>query len=309
MVEVAGKTVLEHTVEALHASDHIDELIVMMTPGWSETAATLLADRFPKLSRILDGGTTRNETTLRVLNAIEDENCKIILHDAVRPFLDESVIAACVKALDEFQAVDVVIPSADTIVEVDRNDLIAAIPNRDFLRRGQTPQGFHISVLRRAYELAQNDPNFAATDDCGVVLKYLPKVAIKTVIGAEHNIKVTHPVDLFIADKLFQLVTKAAPKLDAGEARKNLKNKTIVILGGSYGIGAEIATIARDLGANVVAHGRSTTGIHAQNPREVEAALAEVEETFGSIDAVVLTAGVLQMGALHEIGRAACRGG
>src|SRR5690625_5138476 len=183
MVEVAGKTVLEHTVEALHASDEIDELIVMMTPGWSETAATLLGDRFPKLTRILDGGSTRNETTLRVLNAIEDEECKIVLHDAVRPFLDQSVIKACVDALDEFQAVDVVIPSSDTIVEVDRNDLISAIPNRDFLRRGQTPQAFHISVLRRAYEIAQDDPNFKATDDCGVVLKYLAEVGIKTEIG------------------------------------------------------------------------------------------------------------------------------
>lgn len=300
MVKVAGKTVLEHTVEALHDSDAIDELIVMMTPGWSETAATLLGDRFPKLTRILDGGTTRNETTLRVLTAIEDQECKIILHDAVRPFIDQSVIGACVAALDEFQAVDVVIPSSDTIVEVDRSEMITAIPNRDFLRRGQTPQAFHISVLRRAYEIAQEDPNFTATDDCGVVLKYLPEVGIKTVTGAEHNIKVTHPVDLFIADKLFQLVTKSAPELSQAEAAAHFKGKTIVILGGSYGIGAEIATIARALGANVIAHGRSTTGVHAQNPTEVENALAQVAEEHGSIDAVVLTAGVLQMGALHE---------
>lgn len=300
MVKVAGKTVLEHTVEALHSSDAIDELIVMMTPGWSETAATLLGDRFPKLTRILDGGATRNETTLRVLNAIEEEECKIILHDAVRPFVDDSVIQACADALDEFQAVDVVIPSSDTIVEVDRNDLISAIPNRDFLRRGQTPQAFHISVLRRAYEIAQEDPNFKATDDCGVVLKYLPEIPIKTVPGTDHNIKVTHPVDLFIADKLFQLVTKSAPDLDEVAAREYFNNKTIVILGGSYGIGAEIATIARKLGANVVAHGRSTTGVHAQNPQEVEAALEEAAREHGGIDAVVLTAGVLQMGAVHE---------
>src|SRR5690625_7958582 len=119
MVKVAGKIVLEHTVEALHESDAIDELIVMMTPGWSETAATLRGARFPKLTRILDGGTTRNATTLRVLTAIECQECKIILHDAVRPFIDQSVIGACVAALDEFQAVDVVIPSSDTIVEVD----------------------------------------------------------------------------------------------------------------------------------------------------------------------------------------------
>ena len=61
----------------------------------------------------------------------------------------------------------------------------------------QTPQAFRLSVLREAYRLAAGDKDFQASDDCGVVLRYLPDVPIVTVLGAEHNLKVTHPVDLF----------------------------------------------------------------------------------------------------------------
>ncbi|GMA25113.1 pyrophosphorylase [Luteimicrobium album] len=299
-MKIAGKTILEHTVETLGASPEIDELIVMITPGWSEQVATLLGDRYPKVMRILEGGSTRNETTRKVLEALGTEESKVVLHDAVRPLLDARIITDCVRALDNYGAVDVVIPSADTIVTVDEDEIITAIPNRAWLRRGQTPQAFRLSVLRDAYAKAMDDPYFSATDDCGVVLKYRPDVQIKCITGAEHNIKVTHPVDLFIADKLFQLASHTAPRRTSAQLAEALEGKTIVVLGGSYGIGAEMAQIAQNAGANVVAHGRSTTGLHVENADAIEAALAAVEKEHGTIDAVVLTAGVLRVGPLRE---------
>ncbi|MDR1427206.1 MAG: 2-C-methyl-D-erythritol 4-phosphate cytidylyltransferase, partial [Bifidobacteriaceae bacterium] len=205
MVKVAGKTILEHTVAALNGSPEIDEVIVMITPGWSERTATLLGDRYPKLTRILEGGATRSDTTRRVLDAIEDPEAKLVLHDAVRPLVDDRIIADCVHALDAFAAVDVVIPSADTIVQVNDAEIIDTIPDRSHLRRGQTPQAFLLTVLRSAYDAAAEDPCFRATDDCGVVAKYRPDVPIICVAGSQDNIKITHPVDLSIADKLFQL--------------------------------------------------------------------------------------------------------
>lgn len=301
MVKIAGRTILEHTVAAMLASPLIDELIVMITPGWSEQVATLLGSRYDRLTRILEGGATRNETTSRVIHALGDDDCKVILHDAVRPLLDARIIADCVSALDTFGAVDVVIPSADTIVEVGPDGIITAIPDRGRLRRGQTPQAFHLSVLRAAYDKARQDESFAATDDCSVVLRYLPEIPIATVAGAEHNLKVTHPVDLFIADKLFQLASGTAPWLSSDQARAEaLRGRTIVVLGGSYGIGAEIAQLAHDAGANVAAHGRSTTGVHVEDAEHLRQTLAVTAEEFGQVDAVILTAGVLRMGRIHE---------
>lgn len=300
MVKIAGKTILEHTLAAFDECEDIDEVILMITPGWSEHVATLVGSQFGKLGRILEGGSTRNETTWKVLEALGDEECKVVLHDAVRPLVDQRIIHDCVTALDAHSAVDVVIPSADTIVEVDVDDVITAIPNRALLRRGQTPQAFKLSVLREAYTLALDDPYFSATDDCGVVLKYLPHIPIKTVLGSEHNLKVTHPVDLFIADKLFQLASRTVPSRDAAGEGKTLSGRTVVVLGGSYGIGAEICRLAEEAGANVVAHGRSTTGLHVQDAEAITKAFRDIAEKYGSIDAVVLTAGVLRMGRLAD---------
>ena len=298
MVKISGKTILEHTVAAMHNSSAVDAMIVMITPGWAEQTATLLGDKYPKVVKILDGGNTRNETTRRVLEAIDDEECKLLLHDAVRPLVDDRILQECVTALDTYSAVDVVIPSADTIVTVDEEGIITHVPERGRLRRGQTPQGFKISVLRAAYEVALEDPFFAATDDCGVVLKYSPEVAITTILGSEQNMKITYPSDLFLADKYFQLATQSPSPRDDSTAP--LKDKTVVVLGGTYGVGAEIARLAADAGAVVVAHGRSTTGVHVEDTAQIKKALQEAAEEHGHIDAVVLTAGVLEIGRLSE---------
>jgi 2-C-methyl-D-erythritol 4-phosphate cytidylyltransferase len=298
MVKVAGKTILEHTVAALDAAPGIDEVIVMITPGWRDQVAAALADRYPKLTRILEGGVTRSDTTRLVLAALGQDEAKLVLHDAVRPLVDGRIIADCVQALDSFRAVDGVIPSADTIVRVDSGGIIVDIPNRDHLRRGQTPQAFHLSVLREAYDAAARDPAFRATDDCGVVAKYLPAEPIVCVAGSEDNIKITHAVDLSIADKLFQLTSARAPRRTGAELAARLGGQVIAVIGGSYGIGAEIVKLAAEAGATVVAHGRSTTGLDIRDRAAVAAALDRIAADHGRIDAVVVTAGVLEKGPL-----------
>ena len=104
---------------------------------------------YTKVTQVLEGAATRNGTTLRALAALGGRDCKVLLHDAVRPLLSARIITDCFAALEKYDAVDVAIPSADTIIEVapDENT-IAAIPPRAGLRRGQTPQAFRASVLR-----------------------------------------------------------------------------------------------------------------------------------------------------------------
>lgn len=72
---------------------------------------------------------------------------------------------------------------------------IIRVPDRSSLR-AQTPQGFRISVLGKAYEYAMKDPVFSATDDCGVVKRYLNNEKILLVPGDEKNMKITYPGDL-----------------------------------------------------------------------------------------------------------------
>jgi 2-C-methyl-D-erythritol 4-phosphate cytidylyltransferase len=82
--------------------------------------------------------------------------------------------------------------------------VITQMPVRAGLHRCQTPQGFRLSVIRSAYELACADPGFTPTDDCGVVLRYLPEVPIAVVAGSERNIKITYPDDIAVAEALLK---------------------------------------------------------------------------------------------------------
>jgi len=291
-VPIAGRTSLEHTVAIFEECDRIDEIIVMIEAASLATAENLLpAHRFPKVSQILPGGATRNATSHLALLAIDAPGAKVLFHDAVRPLVDATIIDACVDALDSYDAVDTAIPSADTIIEVDENDLIRSIPPRDSLRRGQTPQAFRWDTLMEAYSLAFADPSFVATDDCSVVLRYMPHVPILVVPGHEANIKLTHPIDVHLADKLFQL--KHQTMSPADELSTSLDGAVVVVFGGSSGIGASVCSLLNELGATVVSLSRTETGTFVQDRESVRDALAQAQLSFGRIDHVVLAAGVL----------------
>ncbi|NUR88208.1 MAG: 2-C-methyl-D-erythritol 4-phosphate cytidylyltransferase [Nonomuraea sp.] len=212
LIEVAGRTILEHSIAVFDSAPEIDEIVVLMTPGYADRVQEIVdGGGYRKVSRIVDGGASRTESTWRALQALGAEECDVLLHDAVRPLLEPRIITACVAALRDHEAVNVAIPSSDTVlvaVPGPGGEVIGEVLDRSVLRRSQTPQCFRLSVIREAYERALADPGFAdrpATDDCGVVLRYLPGVPIHLVPGSERNIKVTHPDDLRIAERLFSL--------------------------------------------------------------------------------------------------------
>jgi ribitol-5-phosphate 2-dehydrogenase (NADP+) / D-ribitol-5-phosphate cytidylyltransferase len=302
LLKVAGKTLLEHTLAALDGHPMVDEVVVMMAPGHLDAVRAIVRDGgYRKVTQILEGGDTRNETTQRALAALGDEESHVLFHDAVRPLLSARIITECFEALEEHPAVDVAIPSADTIIEVGDDNTIRDIPPRAALRRGQTPQAFRASVIRRAYDLADRDPGFEATDDCTVVLRYLPGEPIWVVRGDERNMKVTEPIDVYLADKLFQLTHTEAPEgVSEEDYRAALSGRSVVVFGGSYGIGADICTLAEQYGARVFSFSRSSTGTHVERRSDLVAAAEQVLAETGRIDHVVNTAGVLPRGTLAE---------
>jgi 2-C-methyl-D-erythritol 4-phosphate cytidylyltransferase len=304
LIKVAGKPIIEHTIAALDASPLIDEIIVMMAPGHLDAVRAILRPGgYPKVSSVLEGADTRNATTQRALDALGPEECNVLFHDAVRPLLSQRVIADCVQALEAYEAVDTAIPSADTIIQVDEptGRTIDDVLRRPLLRRGQTPQCFRLSVIRRAYARAAEDPAFEATDDCTVVLRYAPEVPIAVVRGEDRNMKVTEPIDVYIADKLFQLDSHDTPgPRSDDEYRAALEGRTLVVFGGSYGIGGDIVRLAEKHGATTLTFSRSTTGTHVERREDIVAACERALAETGRIDFVVNTAGTLPRGELTE---------
>ena len=203
---LAGRNLIEHCVQAFKDAPGVDGILVVTAAALQEQVARDLAGH-DKVAAVIRGGDSRTDSTraaLAWLAAGVPGDAKVLFHDAARPLVDQRIIADCVTALDQWQAIGVVVPSSDTIVEVIDGTIQRVLP-RHALARCQTPQGFRLSVISRAYQLADADPAFAtipATDDCGVVLRYLPEVAIGAVQGSERNLKITYTDDLAIANAL-----------------------------------------------------------------------------------------------------------
>lgn len=299
LLKISGKTVIEHTLDVLQACRSVDSILIVMSGEWIERLKHVIGNNYPKVTAVVPGGRDRNESTRLALAALGDEERKVLFHDAVRPFVSAAIIDGCVAALDRYDAVDVVIPSADTVVVVDDEGRLAEIPDRSKLRRGQTPQGFLLSCIRKAYANAALDPGFTATDDCSVVLNYLPGTPIGTVLGSEQNLKITDPLDLFVADKLFQLGSSLLTRPQHEDF--DLHGKTVVVFGGSYGIGREIVLRATEAGADAFSFSRSDTGTDVRDPAGIEAALQQVFDATGRVDAVIVSAAVLTRGPLVEM--------
>ncbi len=230
LLRLGGQTLVERCVTAFDQAPGVDEILVVMARGYTDQVRAMLADGgYRKVTGVIAGGATRPDSTRVALAAIAgrspgaiadgtpgagpgpgaSHDCGVLLHDAARPLVDQQIIADCVAALEVHDAAGVAVPTADTIV-ITENGVMRSVPRRETLFRCQTPQCFRLPVIARAHELAAADPDFAPTDDCGVVLRYSPGVDVHIVPGSERNIKITYPQDLAVAEALL-----AGPPLNA----------------------------------------------------------------------------------------------
>lgn len=302
-LKVAGKKVIEHTIDVFEHNALIDEIAVVTRPEFmADLEQMVVNNHYAKVHKILIGGKERYHSSLSAINAYTNNEDNLIFHDAVRPLVNDRIINDCIAALEKYDAVDVAIPVADTIIQVNESDCISSIPTRSLLRSGQTPQCFKRGVIDRAYQLALKDPNFITTDDCGVVRKYLPDTPVYVVKGEVFNMKITYKEDLFLVDKLFQLKSQEGSQEALSEMTKErLSGKVIVVFGGSYGIGADVARLAKLNGAKVYCFSRSMNRVDVSNLEQVENALKYVFDAEGAIHYVVNTAGILVKEALSSM--------
>lgn len=293
-LKLAGKTVLEHTLDTFESHGGIDEIVIVAANENRLFVEELVSHAgYRKVTAIVSGGATRQASSASGVAAVARDDVKVLVHDAVRPLLDHAVIDRCLDALESCDAVDTGIPSGDTIIRVDGLDCITDIPDRASLRLGQTPQGFRAGLLRKAHALASREPGLKVTDDCGLILHY-NLGEVKVVAGDANNIKITYPSDIYLADRLFQLRSR---QLALHAQPQDLNGKVVVVFGAGRGIGDRIATLARERGAQVVAMSRRN-GVDVADPERVRHTLKRCVQTHGRLDMVANTAGVLRTGLL-----------
>lgn len=291
-LKLAGKTILEHTIEIFESAENINKIILVIHPLYQEFIEELiLQNKYTKIMKILKGGDSRKESSFIGINSIEDDEANVLIHDSVRPFLSHRIINDCIQALERYDAVDVAITSSDTLIKKNGNEIVA-IPDRENVLRGQTPQCFKLSLIKKAHLLSRRDDNF--TDDCGLIVKY-DLAPIYIVNGDHRNIKITYPEDLILADKLFQF----GNEVDLDKNLNLFKDSVLIVFGGNGGIGKCIVENAQNKGIKVFAFSRSN-GCDVSNYSDIERVLEDVFKHTGRIDYIVNTAGILEMGKLCD---------
>ena len=206
-LDLAGKPIIVYTVEKFLTMPDFDEVLVLCPEAWIESTHDILRKHLgenPKLV-VLQGGKTRDETVMNAIKYIEDkhnedEDAVICTHDSVRPFVTYRIIRENLKAMEEFDACDTVIPATDTIVESAEGVVIDSIPERSRMYQGQTPQTFKVSTLKRLYAELTDDERAALTDACKVCVLRGTEVAL--VQGETYNVKITYPSDMKMAAAL-----------------------------------------------------------------------------------------------------------
>ena len=200
--ELNGVPVLVHTLRKFASAPQVSEIVIALRRSEADNFAPRLAqERFAKPVRIVEGGEHRQESVANALKAISAQPDDLILvHDAVRPFVDHDVIANVIEVAAKYGAAIAAVPAVDTVKQVDRTAdgaLVNATIPREHIVLVQTPQGFRFDVLKRAFDEAQRD-GFVGTDEASVLERMGHPVAV--VMGSPRNIKITTPSDLELAE-------------------------------------------------------------------------------------------------------------
>ncbi|MCX6583394.1 MAG: 2-C-methyl-D-erythritol 4-phosphate cytidylyltransferase [Candidatus Aminicenantes bacterium] len=198
-----GKTILQHSIEKFENHPHIDHIFIVIHGDYIDRTREIVhGSGYKKVVKILKGGETRQDSSrIGVTAAHPGDYENVLIHDAARPFVSKEIIDNILSALDTHSAVNVAVPSPDTVIEIDVGNFIKNVPDRNYLRRVQTPQAFKLDLIQKAHRLALENKITDATDDCSLILK-LNLAPVYVVEGSERNIKITYPLDLQLAKNI-----------------------------------------------------------------------------------------------------------
>jgi len=192
-----GSPILLHTIRKFAATPAVSEIVVALRGDDIEWVRELLSvEKFDKTVRLVEGGDSRQESVEHALATLDPSTELVAVHDAVRPFIEPSVLEKVFAEAEESGAAIVGIVPVDTVKQVHRNKIRQTIP-RDRLILAQTPQVFRFDLLKSAFAKARED-NFAGTDESSLVER-LDQVEVSVVPGSDRNLKITKPSDMDLA--------------------------------------------------------------------------------------------------------------
>jgi 2-C-methyl-D-erythritol 4-phosphate cytidylyltransferase len=195
---LAGRALLLRAAEAFESAPEV-EAIVAVVPADEQRAARDLLAPLRKVTAVVAGGATRQDSVRAGLEALPSAFDGIVLvHDAARALIEPALIASVVRAAAETGAAIPVLPLVDTIKRV-RDGAVGETLDRSELAAAQTPQGVRRALLQEALDEAARK-GITVTDEAMAVEHLGRRVA--AVVGSPRNLKITTPHDLRWAELL-----------------------------------------------------------------------------------------------------------
>jgi len=204
---LCGKPVIAHTLSRFEAAPRVDSVIIVVPEGQEEEVRSDVVSRygFAKVASVLAGGELRQDSVHAWLDALPDGCDIVLIHDAVRPMIEESTIDQCIDAAKECGAAVVAVRVKDTIKEADEGAVVLRTLEREALWSIQTPQCFRVDLIKEAHQRA-SEAGFSGTDDAVLVERL--GGTVRLIEGSHHNIKITTPEDLVIAEAILGVAVR-----------------------------------------------------------------------------------------------------
>ncbi len=196
LLEIGGVPVIARTMLAFEQSKAIKNIILVVRPD-DLFDMQLLAEKYniSKLTDIVCGGATRQESVLKGFERLSDDKA-VLIHDGARPLVSEKIICDVAEALKERSAVTCAVRVKDTVKQIDRDGKVVRTLDRDSLVAVQTPQGVWVTEYLDAAQRVGDVSGF--TDDTS--LMEWAGYEVYTTQGSYKNIKITTPEDVSVAE-------------------------------------------------------------------------------------------------------------
>lgn len=202
--EINGTPILIHTLRVFARNNQVTRIVVALRRNEMEQfSRTLEKERLAAKVELVEGGEHRQDSVANAVASLKAAKDDIVLvHDAVRPFVDDEIIASVIREVEKHGAAIAGLPAVDTIKQVERaaeGAIITSTIPRERVVQAQTPQGFRYELIKRAFDGALAD-GFTGTDEASLVERLGENVWV--VMGSARNIKITTPADMELAEFL-----------------------------------------------------------------------------------------------------------
>ncbi|MFT5676784.1 MAG: 2-C-methyl-D-erythritol 4-phosphate cytidylyltransferase [Paraglaciecola sp.] len=195
-LHIAGKTLLEHTLENLYRHPKINRVVVVLNPQDPYFAQLPIANA--EWLDIVDGGEQRCDSVLAGLNSVSSSQSWVLVHDAARPCFEHGDLDKLLHLADSGEVGGILAsPVRDTMKRSDKLGVVLHTEPRTNLWHALTPQFFPLLQLRNALEQALQD-QLEITDEASAIEYCGGQVIL--IEGSSNNIKVTRPEDLQLAE-------------------------------------------------------------------------------------------------------------